>query len=324
MRLIPYINAIYSLSQYGVADLSRHVGRTPMPFSLSVELTNRCNLHCPCCATGAGSLKRPSGFMDKNTVENIAVSLKKYVLAANLYFQGEPMLHPDFFDIAERLRCFNGTISTNGHFLGEENCRMLSVSGLKKIIVSYDGVTPEVYKAYRKGGDLLKVTEGIKCLSGYIKNQKNAPALELLFLYGRHNSHEINEVKKFAESVNALFKVKSMQVSDNEEIEKWIPDESRLSRYIKEGDSFILRKGPARGCIRMWTTAVITWDGTIIPCCYDKDAKCGFGNINERNFSEIWNGSERRAFLSNVIRTRTSYSLCNTCPQGLKLFFKTT
>jgi len=322
MRLHPYINAIYSLSHYGVMGLSQSIGKTPMPFSLSVELTNLCNLHCPCCATGANLLKRPRGLMELQTAEKIVASLDKYALAANLYFQGEPMLHPEFFRIAEQFRCFSGVISTNGHFLSEENCRKLAVSGLRKIIVSYDGVTPEVYSAYRKGGDLSMVTEGIKCLSEQIKRKKNAPELQLLFLYGRHNAHELKNAEKFAASVNASFIVKSMQVPDLRDIEKWIPEETRLSRYLKEGNEYRQRRGPERGCLRVWTTAVITWDGNIVPCCYDKDASYSFGNINEKPFDEIWSGGNRRTFLSNVMRARDSYDICKSCPQGLKLFFK--
>jgi len=322
MRLYPYINAIYSLSQYGITGLSQRIGETPMPFSLSVELTNLCNLHCPCCATGANMLKRPRGFMDLHTAEKIAASLEKYSLAANLYFQGEPMLHPEFFEIAERLRCFRGVISTNGHLLSEENCKKLAVSGLGKIIVSYDGVTPEAYSAYRQGGDHSKVTEGIKCLSQQLNNKKKAPGLELLFLYGRHNYHELKKAEKFAASVNASFKVKSMQVPDFSDIEKWIPEESRLSRYVKVDGIYRQKKGPERGCMRAWTTAVITWDGSVVPCCYDKDAVHSYGNINEESFNEIWNGESRRTFISNVIRMRDSNDICKSCPQGLKLFFK--
>ncbi|HPT11466.1 MAG TPA: radical SAM protein [Bacteroidales bacterium] len=321
MRLYPYINAIYSLSKYGITILSKEPGKTTMPFSISIELTNLCNLHCPCCATGANILKRPHGFMDLPTAEMIAASLGKYSLSANLYFQGEPMLHPDFFEIAERLRSFHGVISTNGHFLSEENCRRLAVSGLRKIIVSYDGVTPEVYSAYRKGGDLSIVTEGIKCLSEQIKKKKNAPRLELLFLYGRHNSHELREAGEFAASVNASFKIKSMQIPDFSDIEKWIPEENRLSRYVQEGNNYSQKRTPARGCLRVWTTAVITWDGNIVPCCYDKDASHVFGNIHEKPFDEIWNGETRRTFLSTVIRKRDSNDICKSCPQGLKLFF---
>jgi radical SAM protein with 4Fe4S-binding SPASM domain len=322
MRLKAYINAIYSLSEYGVAVLTRRVRLTPMPFAVSIELTNMCNLRCPCCATGAGLLTRPRGFMRTDMVENKADSLKRYTLAANLYFQGEPMLHPHFFEITERLRYLRGTISTNGHFLSEENCKRLAVSGLKKIIVSYDGMTQEVYSSYRQGGNHSVVKEGIRCLAAELNKQKNAPALELLFLYGRHNSQEMKSAKKFASSVKASFKVKSMQVTGTENIDKWIPDEARISRYIKDEDTYRLKKGPVRGCMRMWTTAVITWDGNVVPCCYDKDAIHNFGNIYEKPFNEIWNGDERHTFITNVIRERDSYEMCKTCPQGLRLFFR--
>jgi|WetSurMetagenome_2_1015567.scaffolds.fasta_scaffold06124_7 radical SAM protein with 4Fe4S-binding SPASM domain len=322
MTLLPYINAIYSLLLYGITGVFHRAVSSPMPFAVSIELTNHCNLQCPCCTTGSGILKRSKGFMDINTAEKIADSLKDYVLSANLYFQGEPMLHPQFFEIVEILKGLHGTISTNGHFLSRENCRKLAQSGLKKIIVSYDGVSQDTYSTYRKGGDINKVTEGIKCLAEEIKKRKRAPAIELLFLYGRHNGHEIKEAEAFARSVNALFSVKSMQVLNPEDIEQWIPPETRLSRYVKAGDFYELRRGPKRGCIRVWTTAVITWDGNVIPCCYDKDAVFTFGNLNDRPLHEIWNSKYRRSFISEVRKSRTLNKICSSCPQGLKLFFR--
>lgn len=319
--MIPYINAIYSLWTYGISFILRRVAGKPDPVAVSIEITNMCNLNCPNCATGSGILERPAGFMDFKTAEKILKWIKKSALSANLYFQGEPMLHPCFFEIIEIFRPLHGVISTNGHFLTTDNCRQLASSGLKKIIVSYDGVTQETYSAYRQGGNLKMVTDGILLLSEELKRVKRAPSLELLFLYGKHNRNELSAARKFAESINAGFTVKSMQVLLMDDADKWIPDEKRFSRYVYEGGSYHHRKGPSRGCFRSWTTAVVTWDGDIIPCCYDKDAEFRFGNIYDTAADEIWKGELRKNFLDGVLKSRQSHTVCRSCSQGLKLFF---
>ena len=41
----------------------------------------------------------------------------------------------------------------------------------------------------------------------------------------------------------------------------------------------------------MWHSCVITWDGKVVPCCFDKDAHHTLGDLTQNSFSEIWNGS---------------------------------
>jgi len=321
MKTKPFTNAIYSISCYGLSYLLRKDIGKPYPCALSVELTNNCNLHCPECTTGSGALTRPQGFMDLALAGIIARTLRHSLLSANLYFQGEPMLHPRFFEITELFRGINCTISTNGHFLDVESCKKLALSSLGKVIVSLDGVTQPVYSTYRRGGNLKMVIEGVCNLSYAFKGVKNSPCLELLFLYGKHNAHELAEVKSFAKSLGVSLKVKSMEVLNPGNAEQWVPEDRKRTRYeIKEG-SYELKNGPARGCLRAWTTPVITWDGDLLPCCFDKDARNSFGNIVEQPFQSIWRGKKRQEFMMRVIKSRELCSLCSQCPQGLKLFY---
>lgn len=321
MRITQYTNAIYSLICYSASfSIQRYTGR-PWPSALSVELTNRCNLKCPECATGSEALKRPKGFIELSLVDTIVDSLKRDLLSVNLYFQGEPMMHPQFFEITEKCRGINGIVSTNGHFLTAEDCSKLARSGLKKIIVSFDGVSQSVYSVYRRGGDIGTVTEGLLLLSEEVKKVRHSPRLELLFLYGKHNAHELKMAESFSKSIGASFKVKSMQVIHSENAALWIPENGEKSRYEFKDGIFTLKKSKSRGCLRAWTTPVVTWDGNVVPCCFDKDAQYVFGNIREQPFEEIWNGPERRRFITEVLSDRSVNSVCRHCPEGLNLFY---
>ena len=66
-----------------------------------------------------------------------------YLCNTNLYFQGEPMLHPMFFAFLENSRSIFTTVSTNGHYLSEENAGKIVSSGLNKLIISLDGLDQE-------------------------------------------------------------------------------------------------------------------------------------------------------------------------------------
>jgi radical SAM protein with 4Fe4S-binding SPASM domain len=318
----PYLNAIYSVLSYGMKRYAGISLQPPLPPAISVELSSRCNLSCPECVTGTGLLGRNNDFIDYSLAGKIAGELSGRTLSAWLYFQGEPMLHPRFFDIVRLFRKMRPVISTNGHFLDEENCRKLADSALKKIIISYDGATPAAYNIYRIGGDHSRVSDGIRRLSQTIKARGSKVGLELQFLLHGHNEHEVLKATAFARSVNAVFRLKSMQVLDGEKAGDWMPPEGRRSRYIQSGGQWKPVRSPSRGCFRMWTTAVITVDGDIVPCCYDKLAGHAMGNINDQDFGNIWNSEKYKSFRDNVIRSRASIDICSGCPQGRRILFK--
>lgn len=318
----PYLNAIYSVLSY---VMKRYAGisiQAPMPPAISIELSSKCNLSCPECVTGAGRLQRNNDFIDYDLAEKIAGELTGKSVSAWLYFQGEPMLHPRFFDIVRLFRRMNPVISTNGHFLDEENCIMIADSALKKIIIPYDGATPAVYNIYRSGGDHIRVSDGIRRLAQVIKTRKSKLNIELQFLLHRHNEHEIHEAAQFARSVNAVFRIKSFQVLDEEKAGDWMPSDPKRSRYMKSGGTWKPVRSPSRGCLRMWTTAIVTVDGDVVPCCYDKFGGHTMGNINDQAFSEIWNGEKYKSFRESVIRSRASVDICSQCPQGTRIFFR--
>jgi radical SAM protein with 4Fe4S-binding SPASM domain len=267
-------------------------------------------------------LTRRKGFMDPALAAKLASDISGSALSAWLYWQGESMMHPHFFDIVSLFRGMNPVISTNGHFLDSANCHRLATSGLKKIIISYDGATPETYSKYRRGGDHTEVKQGIVRLTEALKKHSSSPAVELQFLVGRHNENEVAAAARFARSVNARFSIKSMQVLDPQRAESWLPVRSDRARYTIQKGRVRGVRAPERGCLRMWTTAVITVDGDVVPCCFDKNAAHVMGNIKDRTFSEIWHGDSYTAFRKKVLSRRSSVDICRGCPQGTRLSFR--
>ena len=318
----PFLNASYSVFSYTVKRYAGIAIHPPLPPAISVELSSTCNLGCPECFTGTGILRRRSEFMSSDLASIIASQFRGRALSAWLSFQGEPLMHPQFFQIAELFAGMNPVISTNGHFLDRETCLRLSESSLKEIIISYDGVTPDAYNIYRKGGDHARVTEGIRMLAAIIGKRRSAPKLTLQFLLHRGNEHETHAAAVFAASIGAGFRVKSIQVLDNERVAEWMPADERRSRYLLSDGQWKIEGLRKRGCIRMWTTAVITTDGDVVPCCYDKNASHVMGNISNQSFSDIWLSKGYRSFRDAVMRDRSIVDICRQCPQGRKIFFK--
>jgi radical SAM protein with 4Fe4S-binding SPASM domain len=67
----------------------------------------------------------------------------------------------------------------------------------------------------------------------------------------------------------------------------------------------------------MWFNPVITWDGKVIPCCFDKDADHIMGDINENSFREIWTGPRYRLFRKSIMTDRKMIDICCNCTSGI-------
>ena len=124
---INYLLSGYSYLQSSVLKRPAVYG---MPAAIGIELTNNCNLHCPECASGSGEMKRARGFMDVGLFNRVISELRPYLYNINLYFQGEPFLHQGFSSFIRNSENIRSVISTNGHYLSEENSEEIARSGL--------------------------------------------------------------------------------------------------------------------------------------------------------------------------------------------------
>jgi radical SAM protein with 4Fe4S-binding SPASM domain len=307
--------AVYS---FLVSSLTGKVTGRWMPVFAGVELTNHCNLNCPECITGSGKMTRPKGNMSAELFEKIIQQAGPYLYNMNLFFQGEPMMNPEFFLFLQKSAGYNTIVSTNGQFLTVEKAEKLAASGLRKLIVSLDGMDEPAYILYRQNGDFQKVVEGIKNVASAIKRSGSPLKLEIQFLVNRHNESQIAAARKFASEVNAKLRLKSMQVLDEERAGKWLPSQESFRRYRGENGSFTIKSRLSNRCLRLWLNPVITWDGKVIPCCFDKNADHILGDLNTQSFSEIWHGKKALQFRQSLFDNRSSIEICRNCTTGLK------
>jgi len=287
-----------------------------MPVTVSVEITNHCNLRCPECFSGSGRMTRGRGYMDIALFEKISGELKPYIYEMSLYFQGESMLHPDFQSFLRKSKGINTTLATNGHFLSRENAELLAVSGLNKLIVSLDGLDQDIYSGYRVNGDITTVLNGIRNVSEAVRKNSSDLKLIIQFLVNRMNEHQMPAVRRFSKEMSASVRFKSMQII-NDDFEKWLPAGKRFRRYEVRGDRYIILSRFPANCARMWFNPVITWDGKVIPCCFDKDAEYILGDMNEESFREIWKGERYRSFRKAILTDRKNTGICRNCTSGL-------
>jgi len=314
---IKQFNALLAGYSFIKSTMSGEAAISGMPVTIGIEPTNHCNLNCPECLSGSGLMTRKKGFMETSLFDKIVTELEPYILGMNLYFQGEPMLHPQFFSFLKRSVDINTTVATNGHFLSAENAEKLVTSGLKKLVVSLDGMDQASYSAYRVNGELDVVIAGIRNVTEARKKHSSSLKLFIQFIVNRQNEHQIPEARNFANKMNASLKLKSMQIINGETFEKWLPVRQKYRRYEFEEDRYAIRNRLADRCARLWFNPVITWDGKVLPCCFDKNADHIMGDLNEASFREIWNGPKYRIFRKSILSGRNLTDICRNCTSGI-------
>ena len=315
-------NALKIVSGYMLSRLRNRATAWGAPCVLMVEPTNRCNLHCPLCPSGTGALTRPRGYMAFEEFRKLIDEVGAYLILLMLWNQGEPFLHPDLLRMIRyaKARSIPTLTSTNGHFIRTlDDARELVASGLDELIVSMDGASSETYQEYRVGGDFETVLRGIRLLrTEKHRSGTRSPLVHLQFIVMQHNEHEIPEAERLARSLGVdKFSLKTAQVYSAEDAERFLPAEERYRRYRVLKDSFEV-KSRSLGCRRLWYSTVVNWDGTVSPCCFDKDGHYVLGNaFRGTGLKEIWLSPKYRTFRNLILRNREAVPICANCSEGL-------
>lgn len=318
-------NAVGVLSSYHYSRLAGKPSHWAMPMSIAIEPTTSCNLRCPECPSGLRSFTRPTGMLQSDLFKKTIDELADTVSYLTFYFQGEPYLHPQFLELvqyAASQKIYTAT-STNAHYLTDEMAKRTIESGLDRLIISIDGTTQETYEAYRIGGKLDKVIEGAKNIIRWKKELKSStPFVVFQFLVVKPNEHQVEAVYKLAKEIGIdHVALKTAQIYDYKNGSELIPTIDKYSRYQKMGDStYSLKNELLSHCWKMWQSCVITWDGKVVPCCFDKDAHYVMGDLQQQSFREIWQSEKYNSFRATILRSRDEIEMCRNCTEGTKVW----
>ena len=129
---------------------------------LFFEITNRCNLNCSHCGSCCTSNGESLMVTDVKTVlESIPLDKPAVCLTG-----GEPMLHPQFFDIAECLQSmgFLWGMTTNATLINDAAAERLKQAGMSTVSVSLDGMEQSHDRLRRRQGAWKSALQGLQAL----------------------------------------------------------------------------------------------------------------------------------------------------------------
>lgn len=318
-------NATKVLSSFYVTKWTRRPIQWGMPFTISLEPTTACNLRCPECPSGLRAFTRPVGNLKEDFFRKTIDELHRDLMMLIFYFQGEPYINPKFLEMvkyANEKKIYTIT-STNGHFLNAENARKTIESGLDRLIISVDGTTQETYESYRKEGKLDVVLQGARNLVKMKKEMKSTtPHIIFQFLVVKPNEHQIPEIYKLAKEIGVdEVKLKTAQVYDYENGNELIPTIEKYARYTQKADgTWAFKNALVNHCWKLWHSCVITWDGLVVPCCFDKDATHRLGDLKQHSFREVWHNGSYHQFRKAILKGREEIDICTNCTEGCKVW----
>jgi len=307
----------------GAAGFLARSGKAPGgPFAVFIEPTNVCNLKCPLCACGSGSLNRPRGRMSLRGFIRIVDALPSSVATLYLWGQGEPFMANEFLGMVRYAagKGFGTVTSTNGHFL--EDHEGIAESGLGRLIVSLDGADEASYREYRSGGDFEKVVESVRRLADTVRILGRGPLIEMQVLVTAKNLGNIAAFRELSRTIGAhRVTFKTVQAASMDGGGAFLPEDLSFTRYRRATGGMLV---PDRyrflenRCLRIYNSIQVDWRGNVLPCCFDKDSEYIMGNLYNDSFADIWNGEAFRSFRKMFVNSGRILPMCRDCTEGLK------
>ncbi len=169
------------------------------PLYVAWQVTNECNLACLHCIEESGPGKAFADELDAAQIFAVLDQLMDNDVPYLSFSGGEPMLHPQFFEMVERV-CVRGAqlkIETNGHYLSVENCERMKELGVKAVQVSLDGASARTFNRMRVRGDFDKTVDGLRNL------RTAGVPIEINFSPAQFNIDEIGAVVDLAGELGA-------------------------------------------------------------------------------------------------------------------------
>ncbi len=305
----------------------------PLPVSIDVEPTIRCNLRCPMCQrTYWNRIAKDLDFCGFKTIINSFPSLK----ALKLQGMGEPFLNNAIFEMIEYAKNQDIAVSiySNATLFGQKALlERLASSKLDLLRISIDSGEKLSYEAIRRGAVFEDTINNVRLL---VQKNKSIKRIEFWSVLMKPNAEVIHSLVDLAQqcgiyTVNLqlilnTFSYKDtvgetiarMEIPTGETTASLLLAVKEYARQVGVDLEFAYSKAysPSRRCHWSFDKSFISVEGYVVPCCTIADPTIlNFGNIFETPFEDIWYGRKYRVFRQAILEDRL-FSPCQYCYSG--------
>ena len=277
---------------------------------VNIEISNVCNLQCSFCP----EVERPKKVMSAEILRDILSQVAPLTDEVCLHLMGEPLGHPDFPSMIQ-LCSAAGTpvnLSTNGLLLRGEVAdaamnpivRQLNIS-VHSYLDNFPNADPAPY--------VSKISRFLDRVS------EERPDLYVnLRLWDIPDGQEAGQSgQMLRQALSTQFGIDLVNVTLDLRRRKAIRLRGRISAHFDtrfEWPSLALPQRSTIGtCMGMRNHFGIHADGTVVPCCLDKEANIRLGNIRENRIEHILESDRARNIREGFERRELREELCRKC-----------
>ena len=301
------IKKLYTLARIFWDYQRRKIICPHLPTRFWIESTDMCNLKCIMCLNKSVPAEK-KGFMDLELYKKIIDEVSGYAQDICLSHRGEPLMHPDIFEMIEyaKKKGLYIRLHTNATLLTEGNTRELLESGLDLISFSFDGYDKETYEKIRVNANFDETLNNIANLLKLKREMnKKSPYTILEVIEFPEYTQEMKQAKR----KKFQMKLNSMHLDEFiiKKLHNWAGDYS-LETEKKKSKNYL-------PCTFPWYASVILWDGTVVPCPQDFFGNYQIGNVSANMLSELWNNDKmislRKKMVNEDIQDLKSCANCD-------------
>lgn len=275
-----------------------------------IEISNICNLQCTFCPV----VERDKKILSPDQFRSILKQVLPYTEQVCLHLMGEPLAHPEFPQILKICEEEGAVIHlvTNGTYLSKYGFETFFKSkAIRQINFSLHS-----FKDNFPGQDIRPYLYDILQFSK--ESLVERPEMYVNFrLWNLHQRTEIgNENQDIIDHVCEFF-----QMPINERLDVGFGKSKNITgRVYFHFDSrfeWPSLNDPDTGdkgfCHALSQQIGIHADGTIVPCCFDKEAGIPLGNILTQSFEEVLNSPRLIRMREGFKKHHLTEELCRKC-----------
>ncbi len=312
-------------------------GNKQLPFSLDINPTDSCNLHCLSCWLRNKKFKsldsKEYELSDKKLLQLIDEAIEFGIKEFEISGGGEPLSRGVTFELMKKIKNSKakGSITTNGILFTEKIIKKLVEIGWDRIIFSIDGGNSEI-NDYLRGESFDKIVKNIRIFNEY---KKDKPLLSFNTVISNKNYNQLKNIVRLAseigvdsikfESLTIHSKIGKKLELNGKQIEELQQDIHKIASLSEElnvktnildfnTDSVNQDKVNFSNivCYEPWYHLVIKTDGSVGPCCLSDDKMI---NIKEMSLRDIWFSPYFENLRESILK-RNLPRYCSICNVG--------